>query len=77
LSAPAKVSLATQIAEVRREIGKRREVYPRLVGKGSMRQAEADLLISHMEAVLSTLQFLKDNESVIRDCIAARHGGAA
>jgi hypothetical protein len=77
LSAPAKISLASQIAEVRREIGKRREVYPRLVGKGSMREAEADLLISNMEAVLSTLQFLQANEASIRALVAIRRGGTA
>lgn len=61
-----RVSLHGQIDEVRREIAKRAEVYPRLVAKGAMRQAEADYLVARLQAVLTTLLWLADNERLIR-----------
>jgi hypothetical protein len=41
-------SRKTKLAEILREIGQRRNVYPRLVSKGEMRKAEADMLIEIM-----------------------------
>jgi hypothetical protein len=73
----AKVSIHSQIREAEREVAKRREVYPRLVAKGSMRQAEADLLISYMEAIRDTLLFCRDNQEEFRAFVAARKTGAA
>ncbi len=49
------VTLTMQISEVEREIAMRRQVYPSLVGKGKMRQAEADHKIAIMTAVRDTL----------------------
>lgn len=55
------LSLAQQIAEVEREIGKRRQAYPRLVSQGHMRRAEADYAIAAMSAVRETLVALEKN----------------
>lgn len=66
------VSLTSQIAAVQREIAQRAKVYPRLVAKGQMRQAEAELHIKHMEAVLKTLHWLQANETDVRAFVAAR-----
>ncbi len=38
----------------------RRQVYPRQVGQGKMKQATADLQIAAMEAVLLTLKGLQN-----------------
>jgi hypothetical protein len=50
------------IAEVQREIRKRREVYPRLVNKGRMRHGEMEELIAIMESVESTLTELQQQQ---------------
>jgi hypothetical protein len=56
----AVVSLDQQLACVRREIALRRNVYPKQVSRGRMRQSEADLEVAAMEAVLETLIALKN-----------------
>jgi hypothetical protein len=53
-------SLGAQIEEIEREIKMRREVYPRRVAQGKMRQSLADAHISRMEAVLRTLNSLRE-----------------
>lgn len=68
----SKVSLVSQILEVEREIQKRRQVYPRLVAKGDMRQAEAELLIDRMKAVRETLNFLQSHEAAFREWFSKR-----
>jgi hypothetical protein len=55
---PEQITLGMQIACVEREIAMRRQVYPRQVGQGKMKQATADLQIAAMEAVLLTLKGL-------------------
>lgn len=40
----------------KREVAQRKRVYPRLVSKGSMSQAEADREIAIMEAIASDYQ---------------------
>ena len=67
-----KLSLASQIACVRREIAQRRKVYPRLVATRKMRQVEADRHIEEMEAVLATLEWLQPNEAAIRALVETR-----
>lgn len=67
-----KLSLASQIACVRREIAQRRKVYPRLVATRKMRQVEADRHIDEMEAVLATLEWLQPNEADIRAFVETR-----
>lgn len=56
-----KHSLFEQVNEAQRELGMRREVYPRLVAKRQKSQSEADYLISVQESILRTLQFLERN----------------
>ena len=65
-----KISIGAQIEEVEREIQKRREVYPRLVRKGDMRQSVADMHVERMEAVLGTLRWLQANEDKVRAACA-------
>lgn len=65
MTAP-RVSIASQIAEVRREIAMRDSVYPVQVARGKMRQGEADLAVRHMTAVLATLSWLQSHEGKIR-----------
>lgn len=52
------VSLATQLAEVEREIALRRRVYPRFIKNGQLSPAAADRQIAIMEAVAHTLRRL-------------------
>jgi len=54
--------LREQITEVRRELAMRRRVYPRWVAGGRIVQAEADLYMERMQAVLVTLEGLWDAE---------------
>ncbi len=60
------ISLTQQIDEVEREIKYRENVYPRLVAKGSMRQAIADYQLARMKAVLATLKWLREHELEIK-----------
>ena len=53
-----KISINAQIEEVEREIGLRKQVYPRHVSSGKMRQSVADMHIERMESVLKTLRWL-------------------
>ena len=59
-------SIIQQIEEVEREIKLRRDVYPRMVLSGKMRQSIADYHMQRMEAVLRTLEWLRDNEAKIK-----------
>ena len=56
------VTLADQIYCVGREIGLRRNVYPKFEASGRMKQADADREIAAMEAVLATLERLERSE---------------
>lgn len=65
-----KLSLASQIAEIDRELGQRKLVYPRLVASRGMRQSLADLQIAHLVAVRDTLIWLQANEALIKHRLA-------
>jgi len=67
-----KIPLSEQIAEVGREIGLRRKVYPRLVGNGQLARATADHHLARMRAALATLRRLARNATRMR----ARHPSA-
>lgn len=54
------IPLADQIRCVGREIGLRRNVYPKWVASGRMKQQDADREIAAMEAVLATLKGLQE-----------------
>lgn len=68
----AKVTIGGQIAEVTRELALRKNVYAERVRAGRMRQAEADLCMERMRAVLDTLVFCQEHEAEIRAFIAAK-----
>lgn len=67
-----RVAIAGQIAEVKRELALRTNTYPRLVAAAKMRQAEADLCMNRMQAVLDTLMFCQRHEADIRAYMASR-----
>ena len=50
------ISMTEQKKEVQREIAMRKKVYPGLIAKGKMTEADAAHRIEAMEAVLQTLQ---------------------
>lgn len=54
------LSLDDQIACAKREIGKRRYVYPRSVANQRMTQITMDKEIAAMEAILATLEAIKE-----------------
>lgn len=60
-----KPSIDEQIAEVRRELALRNNVYAKRVRDGKMKLAEADLCQARMLAVLATLEYMRANREVI------------
>ncbi|MER8946137.1 hypothetical protein [Mesorhizobium sp. M0809] len=70
--ADGKIPIIGQIAEVNRELALRRNVFPIRVRDKKMKQAEADLCMRRMEAVLATLMFCQAQEAEIRAFIAAK-----
>lgn len=62
---PQARSIDEQIAEVGREIGLRKNVYPGMVARGKMEQSEADEHLARMVAAYATLQWVKRNREVI------------
>jgi hypothetical protein len=65
----AKPSIHHQIAEVRRELAMRQNVYPKLISRGKLKTGEAQLCTMRMEAVLVTLEFMRDNrDQIIAAC---------
>jgi hypothetical protein len=59
----ADIDIEDQLDCVRREIDKRKEVYPRLVAAGKLSQQKADQEIDLMRAVLVTLLWANDRDS--------------
>ena len=57
----SKVPLTDQIAEVKRELALRRNVYPQFVARGKMDQSEADDHLQRMAGVLQTLEWMAAN----------------
>jgi hypothetical protein len=56
----SEVSLDQQIAEVEREIGLRRALYPRWINEKRMKPEKAQRCLETMEAVLATLKSRKE-----------------
>jgi hypothetical protein len=54
------VPLSEQIAEVQRELAFRKRVYPRLVRQFKMTSGESARHMLHMQAVLLTLETVRD-----------------
>lgn len=59
------VSLAEEIAAVKRELAMREGVYPRLVSQGKMKQASADLQLRVMRRVLQRLLKAEQSGSLL------------
>lgn len=72
---PVQVSLDRQRACVRREIGKRNHVYPRLVGAGKLKQYDADKELAAMNAVAATLESVAKYEAFIGTIARMTPGG--
>lgn len=70
-----RVNIIGQIAEIRREIALRKNVYPIRVRDKKMRQVEADLCMARIESVLATLMFCQAHEADIRAYIASKRAG--
>ena len=65
--------LSEQIAEVRREIEKRKEVYPRHYGQpGWPRKSEADYKIDVLESVVRTLELVHRHQDAIREIVKVK-----
>lgn len=67
-----KISLNQQIDEINRELGERKHVYPRLVSGGKLRESVAAYQVARLEAARTTLQWLAENETEIREIMAER-----
>lgn len=63
-SQPVK-SIDEQIAEVGREIGLRKNVYPMFIARGKLTEAEAAEHTARMEAVYRTLKWVKANREAL------------
>lgn len=68
----AKATLAEQIAEVGRELGLRRGVYPKWIEAGKLSQALADRQIACLDAAYRTLKWLESNEAEIKAMMKGR-----
>jgi len=59
------ISIGDQIACIKREIALRKNIYPRWVENGRMKQAAADLEIERMTAALHTLLNVKGEQDAL------------
>jgi hypothetical protein len=57
-------SLDEQIKEVGREIGMRKNVYPKWVASGRLSQAQADKQLAAMEAAYASLKSLRERPAL-------------
>jgi len=58
------LSITEQLGAARRELALRQRCYPKWIPTGKITQAKADHEIACMEAIVGTLQKLKDLEEV-------------
>jgi len=66
------VTLAHQIAEVRRELAMRKNVYPKQIARGTLRQGEADECMRRLQGVHDHLIWVERNEADIREVAKER-----
>jgi hypothetical protein len=64
-------SIHQQIEEIDRELRKRREVYPRWVRQGKLRQSEAEYFLARMTAARKTLAWVAEHEKELKELAAA------
>ena len=55
------IGIGEQIKAVERELRYRARVYPRLIERGNMTRADADLNVRQMQTVLETLRAVEAN----------------
>lgn len=67
---PAKVSLREQADEAQRELAMRHRVYPGLVKRGKMTEAEQAVAIARMRAIRDTLRLFAEHEEAMRAALA-------
>lgn len=71
MTAPrTKVSLREQADEAQRELGMRHRVYPGLVSRGKMTEAESAAAIDRMRAIRDTLRLFAEHEDELRRVLA-------
>ena len=58
-------NIQQQIDELQRELAMRAGVYPGLVGRGKLRQSEADEHNARLRAAIATLAWCRDNREII------------
>jgi len=63
--------IGAQIKEAQRELSLRQTAYPGWVGRGKMRQGEADHHMDLQRSIIKSLEWLRDNEKEIRGYIEA------
>jgi hypothetical protein len=68
--------LAIRIAEVRRELALRKNVYPGWVRTKKMREGEADRHIAIMQDVHDTLVWLQEHEAFFIQCLSRKEEAA-
>ena len=61
--------LDRQIKCLARELAMRRNVYPKWVASGRMKQEESDAEIDAMDGALRSLEFMKKWEGIIRSAV--------
>lgn len=66
------VTLAEQIAELKREHAIRQRVYPGWVHVGRMTQEEADRHQSRLSAAISTLEFIERHYDTVKALLEGR-----
>lgn len=71
-----KFSITSLVKEAQRELAMRKEVFPRRVSMGKMRQGEMDMLIAMQQQIIDTLVFCERNEADIRAFIEAKRVSA-
>lgn len=74
-SNPIRLRIDEQIAVVSHEVATRETLYSKWVKAGKCSKALAEKRIAEMRAVLVTLQWIRDNEGLIR-WVAKREGGS-
>lgn len=65
----ARITLPGQLAALDAAIDRLQRQYVMQVGKGQMRQRDADAHLASLRAVRRTLAWVRDNEPVIRNAV--------
>ena len=59
------IEIRDQIAELRRELALRAQVYPKFVASGRLRQKQADQQVARMSAALETLVRMSEGRELL------------